>query len=134
MKEYQINIANNEVVFERPSSSQQSLISYNLNKLQCVKSTNLREDGFFCLQLVLSQTHQRCIYFTSEEAQDYWHTNILREQGFLNNRISQYEPVKKLGQGSFGRVILAKHQFSGAEVAIKFIGKSEISKTLKANG
>ena len=134
MKEYQISIANNELVFERPSSSHQSLLSYTLNKIQCVKSTNLREDEFYCLQLILSKTHQRCIYFTSEAAQEYWHTNILQEQGFLNTRISQYEPIKKLGQGSFGRVILAKHQFSGAEVAIKFIAKSEINKAFKANG
>ena len=68
MKEYQISIANNELVFERPSSSHQSLLSYTLNKIQCVKSTNLREDEFYCLQLILSKTHQRCIYFTSEAA------------------------------------------------------------------
>ena len=134
MKEYQISIANSELVFERPSSSHQSLISYTLNKIQCVKSTNLREDGFYCLQFILSKTHQRCIYFTSEAAQEYWFNNILQEQGFLNSRISQYEPIKKLGQGSFGRVILAKHKFSGAKVAIKFIAKTEINKAFAANG
>jgi len=42
--------------------------------------------------------------------------------------MDQYEPLAKLGEGSFGQVILAKHKFSGAKVAIKVINKENTAK------
>lgn len=110
------------------------MLSYELSKVQCVEGTNLSEEGYFCLQLILSNTHQRCIYFTSEVAQTYWLESILRQQGYFNKRIHQYVPMKKLGEGSFGRVILAEHQNSKAHVAIKIINKAKIESAFKENG
>ena len=114
------------LIFERPDSTRQPMISYEMSKVQCVEGTNLSEEGYFCLQLILSNTHQRCIYFTSEVAQTFWHEKILKQQGYFSKRILQYLPIKKLGEGSFGRVILAEHQNSGAHVAIKIINKEKI--------
>ena len=42
--------------------------------------------------------------------------------------MDQYEPLGKLGEGSFGQVVLAKHKFSGAKVAIKVINKENTAK------
>ena len=40
----------------------------------------------------------------------------------------------RLGQGSFGTVILGQHKYSGINVAIKVIEKKIIDETFVANG
>ena len=62
-----------------------------------------------------------------------WHKQILTAQDFWEQRIDQYEPLAKLGEGSFGVVILAKHRNSGARVAVKVIQKRVIDKVYKRN-
>ena len=51
----------------------------------------------------------------------HWHEEILTAQGFFNKRIDQYEPLGKLGEGSFGVVILSQHKNSQVKVAVKVI-------------
>ena len=63
----------------------------------------------------------------------HWHEEILTAQGYWNQRINQYEPVSKLGEGSFGVVILSQHKNSGAKVAVKVIQKGTIDKVYKRN-
>ena len=132
MKSYQIRIVQGEVVFSRPGSSQQSVIKYDLDKIQCVKNTHATEQ-IYCLLLIQSSIQQRCVYFTTPEAQSFWHEEILRSQGFWEERINQYEPVKKLGEGSFGIVLHAKHRYSGVSVAVKSIVKAKTDAAFKRN-
>jgi len=40
-----------------------------------------------------------------------WNREILHFQGF-QNRIDQYVALGKLGEGTFGTVILAEHKYS----------------------
>jgi serine/threonine protein kinase len=37
--------------------------------------------------------------------------------------IAEFLIIKPLGEGGFGTVVLAKHQYSGLNVAIKFVKK-----------
>jgi len=124
-KQYQMSIQDDMVVFERPESSQKPRLSYSIDHIQCLKGSQV--DSMYSLKLVQSQAQQRFIYFESEEAQNYWHMKILREQGYLDQRIKQYKPVQKLGEGSFGTVMLAEHKNSGVKVAVKFINKAHIA-------
>ena len=73
----------------------------------------------FALSIVSSSTKKRFVYFETMAAVEYWHKKILSAQGFLENRIVQYEPLSKLGSGSFGTVVLSQHNYSGVKVAIK---------------
>ena len=63
----------------------------------------------------------------------YWHEEILTAQGFFNKRIDQYEPLGKLGEGSFGVVILSQHKNSQVKVAVKVIQKTKIDKVYMKN-
>ena len=63
----------------------------------------------------------------------HWHEEILTAQGYWQQRINQYEPISKLGEGSFGVVILSQHKNSGAKVAVKVIQKGTIDKVYKRN-
>lgn len=87
----------------------------------------------FCLLLVSSAEKQREIYFESEEALKHWHSEILTAQGFSENRLAQYNSIKTLGEGSFGKVILAEHVHTNVKVAIKVISKKTIKETFEAN-
>jgi serine/threonine protein kinase len=46
----------------------------------------------------------------------------------------QYEPLSKLGSGSFGTVVLSQHNYSGVKVAIKQVDKKVIDKSFTLNG
>jgi carbon catabolite-derepressing protein kinase len=46
--------------------------------------------------------------------------------GRTNNRLGQYNIVKTLGEGSFGKVKLATHQVSGQQVALKIINRKKL--------
>ena len=143
-KEYDLNIVENEIVFSRPNSSKQAELKYALNSIQCVKKPNGTKDdkfvaekaitGEFCLMLISSATQQRSIYFDTKESLTQCHEKILGGQGFLNTRIEQYEPIGKLGAGSFGTVMLVKHKNSDIKFAVKIIGKTKIDKAFKGNG
>ena len=87
----------------------------------------------FCLAFIISANQLRFIYFDNEETLQYWHTEILRRQGFLDKRIEQYVPISNLGEGSFGLVVLSKHKFSDVKVAVKVIKKSLIEESFMAN-
>ena len=63
----------------------------------------------------------------------HWHEEILTAQGYWKQRINQYEPIAKLGEGSFGVVILSQHKNSGAKVAVKVIKKGTIDNIYKKN-
>ena len=63
----------------------------------------------------------------------HWHQAILSAQGYFEQRINQYEPMSKLGEGTFGVVILAQHKNSGVQVAVKVIQKQTIDKVYKKN-
>ena len=41
--------------------------------------------------------------------------------------------ISKLGEGSYGKVLLAKHRLSGAKFAIKISTKSKMSEALQQN-
>jgi len=43
-----------------------------------------------------------------------------------HNRLNQYREVKTLGEGSFGKVKLAKHKVTGQEVAMKIISRRKL--------
>ena len=43
-----------------------------------------------------------------------------------HNRLNQYEEKKTLGEGSFGKVKLAKHRITGQEVAMKIISRRKL--------
>ena len=130
-KQYEISIVNDEVVFLRPQSTNTTRIAYKLDSFQCLKTLAPRTDSddsaIACsVQLIISSEQQRFVYFESEQAQQFWHKKILSAQGFLDKRINQYTPEKKLGEGSFGTVVLASHKNSGLQVAIKIISKLKI--------
>lgn len=42
--------------------------------------------------------------------------------------MNQYQALGKLGDGTFGTVMLAQHLHSKAKVAIKFMSKEKIAK------
>ena len=126
-KEYQIYIRGEAVVCERSQSSHQPILSYALDKVQCVAGP--QEGDQWQLKLITSATQQRSIYFESFEAQQYWFELILTTQGFYEERINSYRVVKKLGEGAFGTVMLAEHKISSMKVAVKYIRKAHIKKT-----
>ena len=95
------------------------------------RSSNIT--GEFCINLVTSTSQQRAIYFDSEESMKHWHEEILTAQGYWEQRINQYEPIAKLGEGSFGVVILSQHKNSGAKVAVKVIQKGTVNKVYMRN-
>ena len=41
-------------------------------------------------------------------------------------RVGLYEVIKTLGEGSFGKVKLAKHKITGQEVALKIISRRKL--------
>ena len=73
------------------------------------------------MKIVFCQSVQRTVYFETSELLNHWHVLILKAQGIYENRIDAYQPIGRLGQGSFGIVVLSKHAFSGVEVAVKII-------------
>ena len=62
-----------------------------------------------------------------------WHEDILTAQGFFDKRIDQYEPIGKLGEGSFGVVVLSQHKYTQIKVAVKVIQKSKIDAVFTKN-
>ena len=57
----------------------------------------------------------------------YKRNNILGEDFDRNGSLAQYQLVSKLGEGGFGKVMLAKHKQTGKKVAIKFVNTQLIS-------
>lgn len=141
-KKYIMSIENQRVQLARPKSSKQKALSYDLKQVQCVVGRNQSqldsetgsEDTKHCLLLISSPSQQRSIFFSSVLALKWWHIQILKVQGFLDNRADQYEPIRKLCEGSFGKVILASHKLSGVLVAVKSISKSTIFQAFTLNG
>ena len=145
-KAYELSLTEESINFCRPKSTKQQEMTYGLNTVQCLIRYTAREDsrvesksssniitGEFCINLLTSTSHQRSIYFASEDSMKHWHEEILTAQGFWEQRINQYEPVAKLGEGSFGVVILSQHKNTGAKVAVKVIQKGTIDKVYKKN-
>ena len=83
--------------------------------------------------LIFSNTKERHLYFQSEETLKHWQEDILRNQGFLQERLAQYELLGKIGQGSFGEVLAGKHKFSGKKITIKKIRKELIRTVFDKN-
>ena len=48
------------------------------------------------------------------------------EQGIMKQRLGQYQILKTLGEGSFGKVKLAVHQVTGQKVALKIISRRKL--------
>ena len=139
-KDYIIEISEGAIVFRRPKSTKQQELSYMLNTIQClirytpaIVSRDSSITGEFCINLISSNSQQRSVYFDCEETMKHWHEEILTAQGFFNKRIDQYEPLGKLGEGSFGVVILSQHKNSQVKVAVKVIQKTKIDKVYKKN-
>lgn len=42
------------------------------------------------------------------------------------NRLNQYKVIKTLGEGSFGKVRLARHKVTGQDVAMKVIARRKL--------
>ena len=78
-------------------------------------------------------TQKRFIYFDSSEAIANCHREILECQGFLDSRVEAYEPIKLLGEGSFGLVALVKHRYSNQKFALKTIKKAKIERDFNGN-
>jgi serine/threonine protein kinase len=86
------------------------------------------------LLLITSSAQQRTVFFDDRSLLSYWHGEILRQQGFAgNDRINQYIALGKLGEGSFGTVILSVHRFSNIKVALKIMNKDAITRTFINN-
>ena len=84
--------------------------------------------------LVSSSQSQRSIYFQRRQNLEAVHAAILAKQGFsLENRLEQYQVISKLGEGTFGTVMLAQHKFSQVKVAIKMVDKSKIARLFTQN-
>ena len=139
-KEYQMILEDDKIVLTRPESSKQQAIEYELNAVFCAKSLKVEtsiednETPVYSLLLIKSTSKQRSIYFFDEAELDKRHEQILSAQGYLQKRIEQYTPVKNLGEGSFGSVVMAKHNLVDLKVAVKFISKARIQQTFCANG
>ena len=143
-KSYQIVIDDGNVVFSRPNSSKQQELCYELATVQFIKKVrNIRDDNSeedaktskeFFLQIICNNNMQRFVYFNSEEALNHWHEEILKAQGYYEDRIDSYQPIGRLGQGSFGLVILAQHKNSKVKVAVKIINKAKIQRAFGDNG
>lgn len=73
------------------------------------------------------------ISFQRKDSAEYWHREILSQQGFLHKRGDQYLPIRKLGEGSFGHVVLSKHRLSKFNVAVKLIEKPKVRKLFLQN-
>ena len=143
-KAYELSVSESAINFNRPKSTKQQELSYELSKVQClIKHTQISEStidnkncnitGEFCINLITSNSQQRSIYFDSEATMMHWHKEILSAQGYYEQRINQYEPLGKLGEGTFGVVILSQHKNSGVKVAVKVIQKGTIDKVYKKN-
>lgn len=121
----------------RPKSSKQQSLVYALNTVQVLirYAADSDDDSVeeFGLNIIRSHNSQRSVFFDSEETMRHWHKEILTAQGFYNKRIDQYEPLGKLGEGSFGVVVLSQHKFSQAKVAVKVIEKAKINSVYLKN-
>ena len=78
-------------------------------------------------------SQKRLVYFDSREALENCHREILQCQGFFESRIEAYEPIKVLGEGSFGQVSLVKHRYSNKKFALKSIKKAKIVRDFNRN-
>ena len=68
--------------------------------------------------------------FQDEASASYWLEQILKNQGFDGGRrICQYKPLNKIGEGSFGQVIQAKHRCTSSKYAVKIIEKEILAET-----
>ena len=131
-----------EVVFRRTSCSQDRELRLRYDSFQCIIShASLDEKRVKQIPLATSSKHRPCllligsesllpyVFFDTEEEMVTFHEEILHRQGFGgHDRIKQYEFLGKLGQGTFGIVLLAKHKLSGIRVAVKMINKRPIEK------
>ena len=129
---YTIEVADGRVIFSRDASSKRANISYELAAIQCVRAFLSEKDATskgFRMLLIQSRSKAREILFDTREVCQKWFTMILEAQGFNENRLSAYKIVQSLGEGAFGKVLLAKHRHSGLKVAVKMIDKTRIEKT-----
>ena len=144
-KEYQITLSGDLVVFSRPKSSKQQQIKYSISNFQCQtvpersdlvaeKPLSKKAEPTACMLLINSPTQQRSVYFESRETMALWESTILRAQGFSEeNRIDQFELIGKLGEGTFGIVVLGCHKISKDKFAIKVMKKEQITKVFEVN-
>ena len=65
------------------------------------------------------------LYFASKEDQQKWSLRIKESIGYTN-LFDYYNLGDVLGQGQFGKVILATHKKSGIQVAIKVVKKKDM--------
>jgi len=78
---------------DRPESTSVPHMAYELDSFQCIRTvpTQAGADATatqYPIQLIISSTQQRSIYFETEQAQAFWHKTILSAQGYLDKRIS----------------------------------------------
>ena len=68
-------------------------LEIELRSLQCVRVPKIfkkGQDPVFCLLLLHDTDQRHAIYFTSVEAQRYWHKAIMTLQGFWDEPKKQY--------------------------------------------
>ena len=121
-KDYVLELDNRNLVLSRPQSSQRPLIVYTLDSFKCtttvLKVSPLKsEPGKVAYKKALvlgnggTKKGHRKIYFESEESLFECLKKIREYQG-VQDLLSKYDQLCLLGQGSFGKVILAQHKLT----------------------
>jgi len=72
------------------------------------------QDPVFQLLVSEKGDHTHSLFFYSADAQAYWHSTILKAQGFWEDPSRQYQFITKIGAGGYGDVFLARHRNSDA--------------------
>jgi serine/threonine protein kinase len=57
-------------------------------------------------------------------------SNSINKDKLLINNIKQYEMGEKIGEGTFGKVIVATHKITKEKVAIKYWTNLELAKKM----
>lgn len=110
----------------------QTVLQFKIDSFQCLLVPSLRDRAGVIEDSLLFAQSSRCTRvanFDRQEDASRWHRQILRQQGFLDKRMEQYEFQKRVANGSFGQVEMYKHKYSGVKVAIKIMEKTFIEQT-----
>ena len=81
----------------------------------------------YSLLFVGAGSRAREVFFETKSLMRHWQEIILREQGFWGARISAYENVDVIGNGSYGVVSLVRHVNSKQLYAIKKVREDTLA-------
>lgn len=93
--------------FAYPLDTVQSQVAWQADSQEPPRTQPTLASNYLLLHL---RSGMQRVYFTGSTGTAYlWHKEILRQQGFLSSRISQYRRLELLCIGGYSRVHLCEH-------------------------